>query len=409
MSRTASTVLLLIAALVFVLAAVPAHAEHARREAALTEAVLVPSVRGLRYGAAERQLLDLGLVPVPHFVPTLRPAATGVMHQSPQAGTALRPGDRVELRVAWSDVQGRRVRVPSLHGLDTREAMSILRQLGLRGRPHRVPALFAPGTVFTQRPHDGERVERGTVIRFGVATNEDRRRIARLRVPALEGGHLSDVWAAAREHGFQVEIRRRLAPDHAADEVVGQRPPAGAELPVGGRVVVDLPLLTEVPHLEGLSLRAARRVAAEAGLQLDASRHPTHAGRSEIARQDVPAGAAIARGSHVHVVLRRIPMAVVPDLHGLTVEAARERLLQAGLRGRFEGPRTGVRSRRTGRSQRGGLAIVTRQDVPARTRVERGTEVIVHYRWGGFARPHAGAEAPVEPPGWGFPLTLRRP
>lgn len=83
-----------------------------------------------------------------------------VVSQSPQAGTLVAPGSRVELRV-YSGATG--TRVPSVVGKSQHEAQSVLRQAGYK--PRLRPVKWGRrGIVASQDPAAGTAAEAGTTV-----------------------------------------------------------------------------------------------------------------------------------------------------------------------------------------------------------------------------------------------------
>src|SRR5688572_11563585 len=90
----------------------------------------------------------------------------------------------------------------------------------------------------------------------------------------------------------------------------------------------------EVPELVGLTVDAARGVLDARGLRLvhRGDRHHEDVAPGAIASQQPRAPSRVTRGSEVTVVVSLGPAPVeVPDLTGLSLEAARLRLDEAGL------------------------------------------------------------------------------
>jgi cytoskeletal protein CcmA (bactofilin family)/beta-lactam-binding protein with PASTA domain len=353
---------------------------------------LLPGVTGLGLFEAESLLLDHGFVPVSRFVRSRHLRAWTVARQDPAGEVFLAPGSTVRLEVALPAAPVRNARVPSLHGLASHEAVRVLAEIGLAAELRHAPALFAARTVFRQEPAHGEIVRSGSVVRLTVALPGAGHAPASLRLPEVHGLRVEEVRRLGRETGFQVEVREVLAPDHAVDRVVVQEPLAGARVPLGALVRVMVPVVTQVPDLTGLAFAEARLAAARAGVELVADGPVRQGQHALVLHQSLPAGEAVARGSTIAVVLR-VPLAVVPHLAGLSLEAARARLAQAGLEARFVGP-----------ALRAGTATeVVSQAFSPGTRLPHGSTVAVHYPSAGSLPPgRSGCRGSARPASaWG--------
>jgi len=282
-------------------------------------------------------------------------------------------GTRVTLQVRRPAPGARRIRVPSLYGLDPGEAAAVLGELGLGARTQRLPSRFEQDTVIRQLPGAGTETIVGGVIQLVVAYPASPRLVPpRVAVPDLRSTDLAGAFALAREAGLRLDLRYGVAggdPGH----VLSQRPTAGVAVPLGTLIRVYVPSATQVPDLIGLDAATAAQRVRDAGLRIafDGVRLP---GRPGVVVSQTPlAGALVAQDTEVRAVLQSDPgffRALVPVLVGLDVDAARNRLLEAGLQGRFEGP-TLVGGRAT---------VVVSQDPEAGTRVPRGATVRVVYR-----------------------------
>ncbi|MEO3783857.1 PASTA domain-containing protein [Actinocorallia sp. B10E7] len=124
--------------------------------------VQVPSVRGLSWEDAARQLSGAGLEPVRH--PVESDLAEGsVLGTDPAAGTRVAPGSRVTVDVA----KAAPVVVPDLSGMSAAQARSALQARGLTGRAS--GGECSGCTVKGQSPAAGTAVAKGTAVTFALA------------------------------------------------------------------------------------------------------------------------------------------------------------------------------------------------------------------------------------------------
>jgi serine/threonine-protein kinase len=129
--------------------------------------VTVPDLRGLTVAAARRELRELGLRSTSVRVAASDDAGT-VVGQSPRAGTSLREGQVVRLRVSSGPAL---VAVPDVVGLDELTATGRLEDAGFRvevlEEPTDDPA--QDGVVVSQEPAGSGRLEKGSVVTLTVA------------------------------------------------------------------------------------------------------------------------------------------------------------------------------------------------------------------------------------------------
>jgi eukaryotic-like serine/threonine-protein kinase len=137
------------------------------------------------------------------------------------------------------------------------------------------------------------------------------------------------------ERGFEseakpVDSRRRPG------EVIAQRPPPGTKYGEGGIVVISVarsPSEVEIPDVVGLRTQVALTRLRSAGLNPRAQAVQSRQPRGIVLRQVPPAGTEVPRGSAAVVVASAGPqLADVPDVVGLSTDAATAQLTRAGFR-----------------------------------------------------------------------------
>lgn len=157
-------------------------------------------------------------------------------------------------------------------------------------------------------------------------------------VPPLHGASVEAAVARLTKLG----LRGRLAdtvpdPLTPAGTVAWQSPVAETVLPQGAIVRLGVsggaPLVS-VPSVTDLDIGLARQVIEAAGLRVDRiDTARTDAGLGTVLGTSPQAGTSAHPGDTVRVTISSGPASVpVPDLAGLTVAAARERLASVGLR-----------------------------------------------------------------------------
>ena len=203
-------------------------------------------------------------------------------------------------------------------------------------RTDEVPA----GIVIAQRPQAGSRLSEGAMLVVEVASGP------RLRMtPPVLG--LSTEAASSRlmAKGFEVDLVQPLYDEIISPgEVIkltidGETALGGSLREPGTRAVLIVsggPVPRSVPQLGGLDLGAAER--ALDSVQLSLARPLTYeisesVPEGAVIRQSLSPGLLAERGSHVSLTLSAGPdRREVPDMRGLSVMEARERLIEVGLK-----------------------------------------------------------------------------
>ncbi|HEY64185.1 MAG TPA: PASTA domain-containing protein [Caldilineae bacterium] len=259
-----------------------------------------------------------------------------VVAQEPTAGAEILSGTiRVRLVVAIPQ----RVEVPDLIGHPRREVATLLEAAGLTLDPtieeQETATLTDHDRVARQSPAPGERVPPGTAIHIVVW------RFPHVVVPELTGMTLEGATEALRAVGLELDpdVGER-ATDEAANDgrVAAQEPTAGTEVLRGSavRIVIWRVPRVAVPNLIGMTREEAEAALTAAGLTLDPNvrERPTNTASDDgrVAAQRPTAGTEVSRGTSVRIVLWRFARVTVPNVVERTESAAREILVQAGLR-----------------------------------------------------------------------------
>ena len=159
----------------------------------------------------------------------------------------------------------------------------------------------------------------------------------REEVPALRGLDQAEAMARLTAQSLRGRVVDTVSDGEApSGSVAWQSPAPGTILPQGALVRVALssgPPPIAVPDLEGFDVPLATTVLRAAGLTRCAlDTVPGGAEMGTVVRTIPPSGAAARLGQSVTLsVSRGIPTIPVPNLVGLTLEGARDRLAAIGL------------------------------------------------------------------------------
>jgi beta-lactam-binding protein with PASTA domain len=232
----------------------------------VTTVVEVPSVVGSTVPEAVARLADAGLTAT--VVEETDPAAPAgrIFRQLPPAGTTLRPGRAVAVRV---NVVHPQRPAPDLVGMREREAKQRAEREEIR-----IAAIsyavsdYPAGSVAAQEPQPGTLLAGDAALTLVISRGPER---AAVEVPDLLGLPIDEAVAAAAALGFR-QIERVSVPVSGAvvGTVTDQRPGAGLALPPTTPLVlvhaVEGADLVAVPDLTGLTVPQASVELVRLGL-----------------------------------------------------------------------------------------------------------------------------------------------
>lgn len=208
------------------------------------------------------------------------------------------------------------------------------------------------GTMVTQRDTVKLRVSRGPAPR---------------EVQNYVGQELDEARPAITELGLNIDSTNRFD-ESAPVGTILQQTPAGGTLPRGGEinfVISGGPAPRTVPDVSGRSFEAAS--AALSDLQLKVTRSEAFndtVPAGEVAGTSPGAGASVARGATVNVVVSKGPdLVTVPSVAGQSLNGANTAITNAGLTAEVYGPA-------------GGSVVATKP--AAGTRAKKGSAVLVY-------------------------------
>ncbi len=292
---------------------------------AIPRTVALPDLVG-RSESEARQLLaraELSVRTVEEAESRRRPGT--VLSQAPVRGTQLEVGAGVDFTVATLIT----VPVPDLVGRTEAEARVLLFAAELlagstTSRESRLP----PGTVLVQSIQAGTRVEIGRDVDVTVA------RPVTVLVPDLVGRNES----AARSLLDAAEL---LAGDTTSSEsreppgtVLVQSITAGTPVEIGRGVdvIIARPVTVLVPDLVGRNESAARSLLEATELVAGNIQHQESAAQpGTVLAQSLNPGSLVEIGTAVPMLVAVVETVEIPDVVGLSVEAARRDLVIARL------------------------------------------------------------------------------
>lgn len=223
--------------------------------------------------------------------------------------------------------------LPDVVGKSEAQAVDVLEALGLRVQVVTIAGV-SPGRVASQEPAsgttvaDGDEVELRVGVRIAIQTRAPR--VIGLR----EGRALSTL-----EEAYFLEVEYVAGPAALQGRVLAQDPAPGADIPFRGvfRIKIARSNIV-VPVLVGRPEAEARTLLTDAGLGVQLRYERSQfAARGTVMSQDPVAGARVAHGSTIELVIAgrgnrpQGVRALVPNVVGLSMYEAEAQILAAGL------------------------------------------------------------------------------
>jgi serine/threonine-protein kinase len=194
--------------------------------------VKVPDVLGLTEADAKRRVRATGLRPQVEQESSAKVPNGIVVRTDPSAG---RPVDRRSDVTVVVSSGPEQVDVPDVTGQDEADAVATLREKGLTAVIHEKASSEPEGTVVSQSPAGGLRVDQGSSITIFVSNGKVK------EVPDVTGLNQADAESQIKDAGFTPSIRNR--PTDQPDEVgtvLSQSPRGGAERREGSTVTLTV-------------------------------------------------------------------------------------------------------------------------------------------------------------------------
>jgi eukaryotic-like serine/threonine-protein kinase len=234
--------------------------------------------------------------------------------------------------------------VPDVVG---RQVAVAVRELGQRGYTADVQARVsssdrAPGTVVSQAPEAGTKLDRGEQVTILVARGPGQSQVP--RVVGLSAAQALVRLQAAGLKGRTVKVASR----RPKDQVLEQSPAPGTELKKDSVVVLTTskgPRTGTVPSVVGVTEASARSTLEGSGYKVAVTRIQSSQPRGIVVTQEPTAGTPAAKGTVVTINVSKGPTTTttpttptrppgkqVPNVVGLAQRVAVARLQSAGFR-----------------------------------------------------------------------------
>jgi beta-lactam-binding protein with PASTA domain len=162
-------------------------------------------------------------------------------------------------------------------------------------------------------------------------------------VPQVVGLNTGDAEQRLHEAGLGMAVEKRVIdPEKPKDTIISQDPAPQSKIDKGGTVQVVVSKGVEkvaVPDVIGMTQSNASAALSSAGLTVGevAYEFSSKADKGVVISQSVDPGSQVAKDSPVSITVSKgVETVVVPDLAGLTQEAATQALAAAGLQVQVE-------------------------------------------------------------------------
>jgi len=296
------------------------------------EVVTAPPVAGLTQAEAEAAIVDAGLsvgAVTTEYSDTL--PAGRVIRQDPQAGSDLEACTPVDLVVSLGPAW---ITVPNAVGRTKTEAQAAITSVGLAvGAITQEHSPSIPlGSVIRQDPAADTEAASGTAVDLVISLGP--RLVATPNVVGMTPEAAEAVLVAA---GLSVGmVSEGFSASVSPGDVLDQVPEAGRPVAEGTSVhlVVSLGPAIAVPEVVEMTQAAAEGAIIAAALAVGAvtAEHSDTVPAGRVIRQDPAAGAEVAAGTPVDLVVSLgVVTAPVPDVVGKLHGEAQNAIVEAGL------------------------------------------------------------------------------
>ncbi|MBQ3386203.1 MAG: Stk1 family PASTA domain-containing Ser/Thr kinase [Eggerthellaceae bacterium] len=224
--------------------------------------------------------------------------------------------------------------VPSVVGKSQSEAAKIIKSAGFsvgettKAYDDKVEA----GYVISQSPAPNSKLEPGSAIDIVVSRGKEL-----VTVPSLTGKTVTELQELLEQAGLVAKAgEATYSSTVATNLVISQDPVAGAKVEKGSTVTYILSLgidYVTVPDVSGRTATEAGRILKSAGfIVFEQHEYSGTVDKDQVIRQSPAANSKLERGGGVTVVVSDgVELVEVPDVVGLTMKEATEKLLAAGL------------------------------------------------------------------------------
>ncbi|HEX5467494.1 MAG TPA: Stk1 family PASTA domain-containing Ser/Thr kinase [Gaiellaceae bacterium] len=223
------------------------------------------------------------------------------------------------------------VAVPSVIGLKEQNAVNLIREAGFEPKVQRGADAKVPrGTVISQNPNPGTRIQKGDEVTLFVSTGPPK-----TEVPNVVGMTYEEALQTLDDANLDAR-KREVFSKQPAGQVLGQDPKAGEQVVEGTEVALKVSKGQEtvsVPNVVGMSEANARATLEQAGFEVSSTSAPSDSTPEGVVSAQNPAsGTDATKGSTVTITVSTGPeQASVPNVEGQQRQQAEKALQDAGF------------------------------------------------------------------------------
>jgi serine/threonine-protein kinase len=231
----------------------------------------------------------------------------------------------------WQLLTPTQVNVPKVVGKSASRATVVLERDKFKVKTHGVESSRKPGTVVTQDPAAGTKVDEKSTIDLGVSSGPGQQIVPDVaNLPAKQ--------AVQQLNGSGFKVTQDLQPSLTVQKglAIKTSPPKDRLIPRGSEVrllVSSGPPQVQVPSVVGQDKDVARATLQDQGFKVTAELATSDTPKGKVISQSPGAGATVDKGSRVTITVSKGPEKVaVPDVVNQSKADARATLRDAGFK-----------------------------------------------------------------------------
>ncbi|MEU1460642.1 Stk1 family PASTA domain-containing Ser/Thr kinase [Streptomyces sp. NPDC005727] len=260
-----------------------------------------PNFVGNSYGTAQKMAENRGLkLASPTRKPCENQPKGNVCDQNPTPGSDVKKGDTVTLVVSTG---APKVTVPDVLGIQYDQAEAQLRKKGFEVQKKTEVSSQTPDVVTKQDPDGGTSRQKGSTIVLTVAKAEEK-----VAVPDVTGKTCDEAKAELQSKGLAPNATCNDTPTDNPDDdgkVLSTTPTAGSEVAKNTPVAINVGKVqnqqVQVPNVQSLTLKEARKLLEQNGLQVG-NVTPSQDDNAIVFTANPGQGSTVQRGSRVDLV-----------------------------------------------------------------------------------------------------------
>ncbi len=312
--------------LVFALAIAAAAGYFATRPNSAVPEIKIDNYVGMSDVQAQQAIANAGLAYKITRAPSDTIAANRVVSQDPAPGTQVTKGAIIQLVVSSGKPT---IGLRDVTDYTLADAQKDLTSDRLQVKVTRKFDPSPKDTVLDETPKPGSKIRQGSTVKLLVSDGP-----APIKVPNLVGKTLDQAQALAAKLGFTISVTEEAPIPNVPPHVIAQQEtPPGQKVNAGSTIYVIVSKgggLGQIPDVRGQDFVTAQQALKAAGFQVGVNYTPSVSGpeNGTIINEQPQGGTTAEKGSQVQLWVS--VTGEVPDTNGLTLDDAKNRLLNFG-------------------------------------------------------------------------------